>query len=333
MKRRYDTKVKSIQFEIGQLALYYCPRKQVGRNQKWRRLRRLCMIVKKLNDVLYCVKLGPWAKSTVVHVDRLYKFCGDPPPKWKKCVNNQLTNELGRSTEENNTGPIVASNDAIRDEYSQPADYVGHTETTTSPSTGNASSAAAQPQDVTSCEPSSPAGRRPQRTRHKPHRYRDVNSLHIQTLPSLYEETEAERLRIVDSRNHITLRNINMDLSAGSSTSQKVGTIRKRSEKEKAKRRNREKGPHPCPLCDHTPFKSISGLRAHVIGVHQKHCSWTKRISDLKPADVTEASRPVLGVDNIEVRVLHLAGSSSVEISDGCDINNGEQSVIIDYTH
>lgn len=332
MKRRYDTKVKPIQFEIGQLALYYCPRKQVGRNQKWRRLQRLCMIVKKLNDVLYCVKLGPWAKSTVVHVDRLYKFCGDPPPKWKKCVNNQLTNELGRSTEENNTGPIVASNDAIRDEYGQPADYVGHTGTTTSPSTGNASSAAAQPQDVTSCEPGSPAGRRPQRTRHKPHRYRDVNSLHIQTLPSLYEETEAERLRIVDSRNHITLRNINMDLSAGSSTSQKVGTIRKRSEKEKAKRRNREKGPHPCPLCDHTPFKSISGLRAHVIGVHQKHCSWTKRISDLKPADVTEASRPVLGVDNIEVRVLHLAGSSSVEISDGCDINNGEQSVIIDLT-
>jgi hypothetical protein len=67
-----------------------------------------------------------------------------------------------------------------------------------------------------------------------------------------------------------------------------VGKLKRRSEKAKEKRRSRKKGPHVCPLCDHSPFKSISGLRAHVFGVHRKHCSWSKQISDLKTADVVE---------------------------------------------
>jgi transposase InsO family protein len=301
MKRRYDVKVKPIQFEIGQLALYYCPRKQVGKNQKWRRLQRLCIIVKKLNDVLYCVKLGPRAESTVVHVDRLFKFCGDPPPKWKQYVNKQSTNELGRCTGENNKEPIDASNDAKRDEYGQPASCAGRTVTTTSPPTGDASPAAARPQDVTLCEPGSPAGCRPQRIKHKPHRYRDVNCRQIQIGQSAYAETETERSRTVVSRDRSTLSKINMDAIAGSGTSQKVRKTRKRSQKEKEKRRHREKGPHPCPLCDHAPFKSISGLRAHVIGVHRKHCSWTKKISDLKPADV------IAGVYLNDTQIKHIA--------------------------
>lgn len=319
MKRRYDVKVKPIHFEIGQLALYYCPRKRIGKNQKWRRLQQLCIIVKKLNDVLYCVKLRPRGESTVVHVDRLIKFCGDPPPKWKQYVNKQSTIGLSRCSGENNSGATNMSYEA-RDDNGLPADFTGHT-VTTSPPTGDASSAVVESEDVTF---RSPVGCRPQRTKYKPHRYRDINSRQIQTEPSIHVETNDER----SSRDCSTFNKINMDLIAGSNTLRRVRKTRGRSEKQKEKRRNREKGPHPCPLCDHPPFSSISGLRVHVSGVHRKHCSWTKQISDSKPTDVTEAPQPNNSTDRTDVRALHLAGSSSSAINDGHYIVNDEQSAV-----
>jgi len=115
-----------------------------------------------------------------------------------------------------------------------------------------------------------------------------------------------------------------MDPVATSSTSLKVKKSRKRSNKKKQKRRNREKGPHPCLLCDHAPFKSISELRAHVIGVHRKHCSWTKQIRDVKPADVTEAPQPAHDINGTEVRGLHVSRPSAVVTGNGYDFDNDE---------
>jgi len=164
--------------------------------------------------------------------------------------------------------------------------------TSTNPLVGDATPVAAGPQEVTPGESCSSVGRRTPRIRRRPRRYRDTNSRRIQTGPSVYAESETERPSIIVSNYRSTLSNAIIDPVATSSTSLKVKKTRKRSNKEKEKRRNREKGPHPCPLCDHEPFKSISELRAHVIGVHKKHCSWTKQIRDVTPADVTEVPQP-----------------------------------------
>ena len=86
MKKRYDQRVKSFVMQPGDMAVYYCPRRIKGRNQKWRRLGQLCLVRARLNDVLYCAQLSPTGKRVVVHIDRLTKFNGDPPPEWKTAV-------------------------------------------------------------------------------------------------------------------------------------------------------------------------------------------------------------------------------------------------------
>jgi hypothetical protein len=224
MKQRYDMKVKPIQFEIGQLALYYCPRKQVRRSQKWRRMQQLCIIVKKLNDVLYCVKLGPKAKSIVVHVDRLCKFSGDPPPKWVQRIPRQSADESGCCSGGNNIGSTDASTVTTRVDCGKPAYCTGCTETTGSPLTEDASSTAAQPQGITLHESGSPIIRRPQRTRRRPFRYRDDSYRQIQTGPSLNNQAVNERSYVTICRRKSTL---SMDAAAGSSTSHKVGKLKK----------------------------------------------------------------------------------------------------------
>ena len=75
--------------------------------------------------------------------------------------------------------------------------------------------------------------------------------------------------------------------------STKVATERKqrgpRSEEAAERRRQRDKGPWPCPLCDHSVMGNISTLRRHVIGQHNRYCSWSGQI---RPFDnVEEAER------------------------------------------
>jgi len=70
MKKRYDSKVKDIQPEPGELVFYYCPRRKVGSYQKWRRLCTLGMVVRRFNVVLYSVKLSPRSSLIIIHADR-----------------------------------------------------------------------------------------------------------------------------------------------------------------------------------------------------------------------------------------------------------------------
>lgn len=50
---------------------------------------------------------------------------------------------------------------------------------------------------------------------------------------------------------------------------------RPRTSEQRARRREKERGPWDCPLCDHQPYASISGLRGHVALFHQQYCTWS----------------------------------------------------------
>jgi hypothetical protein len=83
MKTRYDSKVNAVQLEPGELVLYYCPQRRVGKYQKWRRLCKIGQVVQRFNDVLYSVRMSPRSSPIIVHIDRLRRFEGEPPEHWK----------------------------------------------------------------------------------------------------------------------------------------------------------------------------------------------------------------------------------------------------------
>jgi hypothetical protein len=86
MKKRYDGRVKCIQFQPGDFVWYYCPRRKQGRYQKWRRLCTIYRVEERLNDVLYRLKVSPRSRSLVAHIDRLRAFEGEPPAVWDKVL-------------------------------------------------------------------------------------------------------------------------------------------------------------------------------------------------------------------------------------------------------
>jgi hypothetical protein len=60
---------------------------------------------------------------------------------------------------------------------------------------------------------------------------------------------------------------------------------RPRTEEQKLRRANLERGPWHCSLCNHKTFTSLTGFRGHVILAHNQNCSWTGRISEFKSDD------------------------------------------------
>jgi len=78
-KQKYDRRVSAIQFNPGDFAWYYCPRRKANRNQKWRRLCSVCLVEARVNEVNYRIRTGPRSKPFVAHIDRLQKFIGELP--------------------------------------------------------------------------------------------------------------------------------------------------------------------------------------------------------------------------------------------------------------
>jgi len=73
-KKRYDDRVKSAQFKVGDLVYYYVPRKHVGKNRKWTLDNRgPFTVIRKINDVNYVIQKSPTANCLIVHIDRLTK--------------------------------------------------------------------------------------------------------------------------------------------------------------------------------------------------------------------------------------------------------------------
>ena len=85
-KRRYDTRVKEVQFQVGDLVWYYCPRRKLRRNRKWQLMTTgPHLILRKLNFVNYVIRFTPNGKrQIIVHVDRIRKYEEEIPPEWER---------------------------------------------------------------------------------------------------------------------------------------------------------------------------------------------------------------------------------------------------------
>jgi len=74
-KTWYDQKARKVQFQVGQKVWSYNPRRIKGRAPKlqssWE---GLYFIVKRLNDVVYCISRSNRNKKKIVHADRLASF-------------------------------------------------------------------------------------------------------------------------------------------------------------------------------------------------------------------------------------------------------------------
>ena len=267
MKRRYDERVKAIQFNAGDCVLYYCPLRKVGRNQKWRRLCRIGVIVQRLNDILYRVKLGPHAAVVVAHVDRLRKFDGDPPP-WKPAVMSRECPPWVASRPPQDDGKVVdlrgdtdARPAATRD--AQPAVVMPTptpTDTTSTIKTADKSAPtppAAAEETQSTGQPSSRIGiKRERREIRRPVRFRMIKQA------GEMEEADQPPKR------------------------RRYG----RTPAQKQRRKERNRGPFLCTICAHE-LQHISGLRQHVILTHRRDCSWTGQVAEF--ASQEDAERAV----------------------------------------
>jgi len=87
-KTRYDQRVKSVQFEVGDFVWYFSPRKKPGLCGKWQL--RTCgpyRVERRVNQVNYVVRKSPKAIPFICHIDRLRKFNGELPKRWKLAEN------------------------------------------------------------------------------------------------------------------------------------------------------------------------------------------------------------------------------------------------------
>ena len=82
-KRRYDARVESVKFDVGDLCYFYSPRLFGGRGRKFRnQTTGPWKVIRKVNDVNYGIQRSPESKVTIVHVDRMVKYLGEVPKCW-----------------------------------------------------------------------------------------------------------------------------------------------------------------------------------------------------------------------------------------------------------
>lgn len=74
-KAIYDRKARQIHYEPGQRVWLFNPRKVLGRTPKLQsNWEGSYEIVKKLNDVVYCIRKSKKHKNKIVHLDRLASY-------------------------------------------------------------------------------------------------------------------------------------------------------------------------------------------------------------------------------------------------------------------
>jgi len=74
-KRRYDARVKSSHFDVGDFVYYYVPKNHYGKNRKWAMDNRgpYC-VERRVNQVNYVIRRSPTAAPIIAHIDRLSRY-------------------------------------------------------------------------------------------------------------------------------------------------------------------------------------------------------------------------------------------------------------------
>ena len=83
MKERYDSTAEVTLLQRGDPVWLYNPQRKKGVTPKLMRpWQGPYVVIKRINDVVYRVQLGPKTKPKVVHRNRLWKYSGSAPPTW-----------------------------------------------------------------------------------------------------------------------------------------------------------------------------------------------------------------------------------------------------------
>ena len=113
-KRCYDHGAQTRRFSRGNVVWLYNPqRKKVKSPKLHRPWQGLCLVVDRLDDLVYRIQKGKKSKPRVVHADRLKRYQGDNAPNWLD--NNSLVASPDQHTsgsgDEGETGdcPVIST--------------------------------------------------------------------------------------------------------------------------------------------------------------------------------------------------------------------------------
>jgi len=74
-KRRYDSRVKSSHFDVGDFVYYYVPKNHYGKNRKWAMDNRgPYRVERRVNQMNYVIRRSPAAAPIIVYIDRLWRY-------------------------------------------------------------------------------------------------------------------------------------------------------------------------------------------------------------------------------------------------------------------
>jgi len=82
-KKRYDMRVKSTYYQVGDWIYHFCPRHRVGRSPKWQRFYSgPFLIIEILGAANVRIQKSPRSNPMVVHVDKVKQYMGKTPVSW-----------------------------------------------------------------------------------------------------------------------------------------------------------------------------------------------------------------------------------------------------------
>ena len=91
-KRRYDRNIRKAEFQLRTLVWVYHPRNFKGRSPKWTsKFIGPALIERRINSVLFVVRLAPKGRSSVVHIDKLKPYVGETPAVWREFIQSPET--------------------------------------------------------------------------------------------------------------------------------------------------------------------------------------------------------------------------------------------------
>lgn len=92
MKERYDLSSHGEILKRGEAVWLFDPKRKKGVTPKLtRNWKGPYTVIKRINDLVYRIQLGPRTKARVVHRNRLWKYSGQSSPTWLKTTEEGQT--------------------------------------------------------------------------------------------------------------------------------------------------------------------------------------------------------------------------------------------------
>ncbi len=96
----YDSQVEGEGLEVGDAVWLYSPQRKKGISPKLTRpWQGPYVVITRLNDLVYRIRLGPRSKAKVVHRNRLWKYRGQDPPTWFTTAETQDVEDEGHTND------------------------------------------------------------------------------------------------------------------------------------------------------------------------------------------------------------------------------------------